>query len=434
MSDTPAIDAPLRLPCGAVLPNRVAKAAMTEGVADARNRATDRHARLYGRWANSGAGLLLTGNVQVDRRYLERPGNVVIEGRPDADALAALRAYATAAAGGGAHVWMQISHAGRQTPASVNSEPVAPSDVALDMPGAQFGRPRALTEPEILDVIARFAHVATIARDTGFTGVQIHAAHGYLLSEFLSPDVNRRDDAWGGSLEGRARLPLEVVRAVRSAVGPDFPVSVKLNSADFQKGGFTHADAIQVASWLSAAGVDLLEISGGTYEQPKLVGLDDLTLHPEKAERRRESTIAREAYFLAYAADIRRAASAPLMVTGGFRTRAGMSAALASRELDVIGIARPLCSDPDCVAKLLDGRIAALPADERRLRIGPGPLGPASPLSLVRAMNGWGQQGWFCLQIMRMADGLEPDLKMGVFSAFRAYQKNEAAAAGELVR
>lgn len=434
MSDTSALDAPLALPCGARLPNRIAKAAMTEGVADARNRATARHARLYGRWAHSGAGLLLTGNVQVDRRYLERPGNVVIEGRPDAEAEAALKAYAAAGVSGGAHVWMQISHAGRQTPAAVNPEPVAPSDVALDMPGAQFGRPRALTEPEILDVVARFAHVATVARETGFTGVQIHSAHGYLLSEFLSPDVNRRTDAWGGALEGRARLLLEVVRAVRAAVGSDFPVSVKLNSADFQKGGFTNADAIQVAAWLGDAGVDLLEISGGTYEQPKLVGLDDLTLHPEKAERRRESTIAREAYFLAYAADIRRATSAPLMVTGGFRTRAGMSAALASGEMDVVGVARPLCSDPECVAKLLDGRIDRLPADERRLRIGPGLLGPASPFPLVRAMNGWGQQGWFCLQIMRMADGADPDPRLGVFSAFRAYQASEARAASELVR
>jgi 2,4-dienoyl-CoA reductase-like NADH-dependent reductase (Old Yellow Enzyme family) len=163
------------------------------------------------------------------------------------------------------------------------------------MPGAQFGKPRALTGTEIEDIIRRFAHAAAVARDTGFAGVQIHGAHGYLISEFLSPDVNTRTDEWGGSLENRARLLLETVRAVRRAVGAGLPVSVKLNSADFQRGGFSHEDSIRVATWLDAEGLDLLEISGGTYEQPRLVGLDDMTLHPEKAEVRRESTIARRA-------------------------------------------------------------------------------------------------------------------------------------------
>jgi len=434
MSLVPTLADPLTLPCGARVKNRLIKAAMTEGLADSANRATGRHARLYDRWARGGAGVLFTGNVQVDHRYLERPGNVVIEGVQSAEALAALRAWSTAGTADGTHLWMQISHAGRQTPASVNPEPVGPSDTALAMPGAQFGKPRAMTEAEILDVIARFAHVARTARETGFTGVQIHGAHGYLISEFLSPDVNRRTDAWGGALENRARLLLEIVRGVRAAVGADFPISVKLNSADFQKGGFTHEDSIRVADWLNAESVDLLEISGGTYEQPRLVGLDNLTLHPEKSEVRRESTIAREAYFLAYAADIRAATTMPLMVTGGFRTLAGMNAALADGAMDVVGLARPYCVDPHCGAKLLSGQAQAVPAPERSLRIGPGPLGPASPFAMLRALNGWGQQGWFCLQILRMADGKDPDLRLGVFRAFQVYQKNEAATAAALAR
>ncbi|MDZ4382939.1 MAG: NADH:flavin oxidoreductase/NADH oxidase family protein [Parvibaculum sp.] len=428
------ISSPLTLPCGATLKNRLAKGAMTEGLGDARNQATGGHVRLYRRWAEGGAGMLLTGNVQVDRRYLERPGNVAIDGAQSNEAIAALREYAKAGTENGTHLWMQISHAGRQTPALVNKEPVGPSDKALDMPGAQFGKPRALTGTEIEDVIARFAHAAAVARDTGFTGVQIHGAHGYLISEFLSPDVNTRTDEWGGSLENRARLLLETVRAVRRAVGAGFPVSVKLNSADFQRGGFSHEDSIRVATWLDAEGLDLLEISGGTYEQPRLVGLDDMTLHPEKAEVRRESTIAREAYFLEYAKDIRAAVKMPLMVTGGFRTLAGMNAALGSGTMDVVGIARPLCVDPAIPAKLLSGAAKETPAYEKTLRLGPGILGPHSPINLLKALNGWGQQGWFCLQLLRMGEGKDPDPKMGVFSAFRNYAKNEAQTAAALVR
>lgn len=434
MPDTITIAAPLTLPCGVTLKNRLAKAAMTEGLGDARNRATDAHVKLYRRWAAGGAGMLLTGNVQVDRRYMERPGNVAIDGPQSNEAIAALRDFAMAGTADGTHLWMQISHAGRQTPASVNREPAGPSDKPLDMPGAQFGKPRAMMGAEVEDVIRRFAHVATVARDTGFTGVQIHGAHGYLISEFLSPDVNTRTDEWGGSLENRARLLIETVRAVRKAVGPDFPISVKLNSADFQRGGFSHEDSIKVASWLDAEKIDLLEISGGTYEQPRLVGLDDMTLHPEKAEPRRESTIAREAYFLDYARDIRAAVAMPLMVTGGFRTVQGMNAALASGTMDVVGLARPLCVDPAAPARLLSGAASRIPAYEKTLRIGPGILGPHSRLNLVKALNGWGQQGWFCLQILRMGQGLDPDVKLGVFKAFRDYAKNEAKAAAALVR
>ena len=267
---------PLKLPCGAVLKNRFAKAAMTEGLADAHNRATGRHVTLYRRWAEGGAGLLLTGNVMVDRRYLERAGNVAIDGPQSEDARRALNAWADAATEAGAAIWMQISHAGRQTPKMIAKQPVAPSAVGVDLPGGQFGAPRALGEPEIEDVIARFAHVASTAKAAGFTGVQVHAAHGYLISEFLNPLVNRRDDKWGGSLENRARLLLRSVDAVRAKVGSGFPVSVKLNSSDFQKGGFSFEECLEVIERLNGAGIDLLEISGGNYEQPRMMGIEGM--------------------------------------------------------------------------------------------------------------------------------------------------------------
>lgn len=354
---------PLTLPCGATLKNRFAKAAMTEGIGTPLNQATEEHARLYGRWADGGSGLLLTGNVHIDRRFLERPGNVAIDGN---DGLEALAAYAEAGKRHGTHIWMQINHPGRQAGAAL--EPlVGPSDGAFaDTPV------RALTPAEIEDILARFIHVATVAQQTGFTGVQIHAAHGYLMSQFLSPLTNQRTDQWGGSLENRARLLLDVVKGVRAAVGPAFPVSVKLNSSDFQKGGLTEDESCEVIRWLCDASIDLLEISGGNYESQMMVGRSEDGVQLSKAKK--ASTLAREAYFLEFAARLRPLVSVPLMVTGGFRTRTAMENALAAGELDVVGLARPLCLDPDLVNKLLAGSSERLPSpdDEAPIDAGTG--------------------------------------------------------------
>jgi 2,4-dienoyl-CoA reductase-like NADH-dependent reductase (Old Yellow Enzyme family) len=268
--------ASLTLPCGAVLPNRLAKAAMTEGLSDSQGRPTPELDRLYEIWSRGGAGLLISGNIQIDADHLERPGNVILDRAPDAAMSAALRRWTQAATCGGNHFWVQISHAGRQTMASVNPHPMAPSPVKLGLPGGQFGEPVALSEEEIEALIARFALAAKTCRDHGFTGVQIHAAHGYLISQFLSPRSNRRADQWGGALENRARFLMRVVDAARATVGGDFPLAVKLNSADFQRGGFAFEESLQVAMWLQDAGIDLIEISGGTYEQPKLLGIEGL--------------------------------------------------------------------------------------------------------------------------------------------------------------
>ena len=198
---------------------------MTEGLADRHDHATPAHQRLYQTWAQGGAALLLSGNIMVDRRYLERAGNVVVE---DASGLDQLRAWADAVHQGGSQLWAQISHPGRQCPRLVNLTPLAPSEVQLNLAG-NFGRPRAATEADIADIIARFANAAALVQQAGFDGVQVHGAHGYLLSQFLSARTNQRQDRWGGSVENRAQLLLEVVRAVRQQVGPRFPVAVKLN-------------------------------------------------------------------------------------------------------------------------------------------------------------------------------------------------------------
>lgn len=420
----------LALPSGGALKNRIAKAAMTEGLADPENRATARHVTLYRRWAEGGAGLLITGNVMIDRRYLERPGNVVIDGPQSEEQLAALKTWARTAREAGADIWMQISHAGRQSPKIVATEPVAPSAVELGLPGGTFAKPRALSGAEIEDVIARFVHTASVAKQTGFTGVQIHAAHGYLISEFLNPLVNQREDEWGGSLENRARLLLRVVREVRARLGSGYAVSVKLNSSDFQKGGFAPEDSLKVAEWLNDAGVDLLEVSGGSYEQPAMMDIEGMEARYE--ETKRESTRAREAYFLTYAEEMRRVAKMPLMVTGGFRSRAGMEEALASGACDVCGVGRPLCVDTELPNKLMRGATDAAPSYEKHLRLGPGVLGPHSSVDLLRALNGFGVMAFFYLNLFRLADGLEAKERMAVLPAFIKHQMHEAGAAKAL--
>lgn len=319
------IETPLTLPCGTVIPNRLAKGAMTEGLADPSGKPTDELDRLYGVWANGGAGLLITGNVQIDGDHLERPGNVIVDRAPDASMKAALAQWAKAGTRAGNQLWMQISHAGRQTQATVNPHPKAPSAVKLGLPGGQFGEPVPLEEAEILELIGRFATCAKAAQEAGFGGVQIHAAHGYLLSQFLSPRSNQRTDKWGGSLENRARFLMETVRAVRNAVGPGFGISVKLNSADFQKGGFAFEESLQVARWLEEAGVDLLEVSGGSYEQPAMMDMEGLD--PFERPDVPASTAAREAYFVDFAKAMKASLTKmPLMVTGGFRSRAADAA------------------------------------------------------------------------------------------------------------
>lgn len=385
------IDDALELPCGAIISNRIAKAAMTEGIAGEDGNPTSRHATLYARWSEGGAGLLITGNTMVDRQFLERPGNVVVDDQTDRDALHHWAREGTRRAN---QLWMQLNHPGRQCSIDVTDEPVAPSAVPLKTSN-MFATPRRLDDAEIETIIDAFARAAAIARDTGFTGVQIHAAHGYLLNQFLSPRTNRRSDRWGGSLANRSRALLEVVDATRRAVGDDFAVAVKLNASDFQDDGFTVDDAGRVAGWLADHGVDLIEVSGGNYEQTAFVGnLPDRPHSDEPGD---------EPYFLRYARSLReRPGEVPLMLTGGFRSRQSMASGLASGDLDLIGAARPFCADPDLGRKLLAGEITDLPRPARRLR-------RARSADAVGEGEKKAVADWFYDQIERMARGMEPE-------------------------
>jgi 2,4-dienoyl-CoA reductase-like NADH-dependent reductase (Old Yellow Enzyme family) len=420
------IEQPFTLPCGVTLPNRLAKAAMTEGLANAEHLATPRLANLYRRWSEGGIGLSLTGNVMIEHSVLENPANVVIDPtRPhtvSTEARERLRAWAQAGSVAGNALWMQISHAGRQSPRYVTQRPRGPSAVQLDLMG-NYATPVALTRAEIAELVQRFAQVAVIARDCGFGGVQIHSAHGYLLSSFLSPLTNRREDEYGGSIDNRARFLIQTLRAVRQAVGADYPISVKLNSDDFRKGGFSHEDCLKVVELLNPETLDLLEISGGTYEQPRLLGMEG---KPDTVVPVRASTRLREAYFLSYAEAIRQLARMPLMVTGGFRSGAGMDQALSDGVCDVIGIARPTCTHPDSPKQLLAGSISTLPSFETSLHLAErGWRSPTSPYTLMRVINVLGGQQWYYENIHRLADNLPPKLDRGMLTAFAMFWRNE---------
>lgn len=324
---------------GRPIKNRLIKSAMSEQLGNARHDPDERLARLYRAWADGGIGLSMTGNVMIDRNALGEPKNVVLDEQSD---LEAFRHWAEQGQANATQVWMQLNHPGKQIPKFLNSQPVAPSAVPLGG-GLEkmFATPRALEADEIQAIIGQFARSAHLAKETGFSGVQIHGAHGYLVSQFLSPRHNQREDEWGGSPENRRRFVLAVHEAIREAVGPDFPVSIKLNSADFMKDGFSEEESMDVVRALSEAGIDLIEISGGTYEAPAMTGF--------KAKKEN----AREAYFLDYADAVRRHTDVPLMVTGGFRSAPAMQEALDSGATDFIGLARPVAVDPELPRKLL---------------------------------------------------------------------------------
>lgn len=377
----------LPLPNGSSLPNRLAKAAMSESLADPETGApTAELVRVYERWGQSGAGLLITGHVIVDPSGRAEPGNVVVT---DDRHLAELRAWAEAAQRHGAKLWMQLNHAGRQSPRRMVKQPLAPSAVPMKGFAGAFAVARAMTEAEIDGVIASFATAARVAKLAGFAGVELHAAHGYLISQFLSGHTNRRTDAWGGDAARRSRFLLEIVRAVRAAVGPAFPIGVKLNSADFQRGGFTLEEAMDVARALEAAGIDLLEVSGGNYESPAMA--------------QRASTREREAYFLGYAEKIRTVTAVPILLTGGMRSRATMEAAIGSGAIDVVGLARPMTHAPELPRQLLDGTLETAPSVSVRSRF--------------RRLDDALQVMWFQAQIHELGHGRDPDLRLGAWTA-----------------
>jgi 2,4-dienoyl-CoA reductase-like NADH-dependent reductase (Old Yellow Enzyme family) len=369
---------------------------MSEALGTYDNHATPKLVELYRRWAASGLGLMISGNVMIDRRALGEPGNVVIEDESD---LPILQRWARAATDQGASLWVQLNHPGKQSPKGLNARNISPSPIPFreDMK-AYFETPLEATHAEILDIIERFGRSAAICKKAGFSGVQIHGAHGYLVNQFLSPHHNQRSDEWGGSPQNRRRFVMAVYAEIRRQVGADFPVGIKLNSADFQRGGFTEEESMATIQALADAGIDLIEISGGTYEAPAMSGAFQ---HMQKA-----STVAREAYFLEFAEKVRTTVTVPLMVTGGFRTAEGMNAALRSGSLDIVGLARLLAIDPDAPKVLLRG----LDSGQQVRPITTG-IKPVDRMGIMEVL-------WYTRQLKRIAQGGNPHPTESALLAF----------------
>ena len=344
MTPQEVLGQPFALPRGPEIKNRLFKSAMSEALGSRAGAPSPELIHLYGAWAQGGIGLCVSGNVMIDSRALGEPGNVVIE---DERHLDALKAWAQAATANGTRCWVQLNHPGKQAPKGLNRENIAPSAVPFrsDMQ-AFFPTPREMSGQEVRETITRFATAARVVKDAGFSGVQIHGAHGYLVSQFLSAHHNRRQDEWGGSAANRRRFVLEVLHAMRAQVGEGFPIGIKLNSADFQRGGFTQEESLDTIRALAEAGIDCIEISGGTYEAPAMTGVTSAV---------KDSTRQREAYFLEFAELARQAVKVPLVVTGGFRSAEGMAQAISSGAVDFVGLARALAIEPDVPSRLLKG-------------------------------------------------------------------------------
>ena len=386
--------------------NKMIKGAMSEALANHAGQPNHLHLGLYEAWAKGGLGCAITGNVMVDFRAKNEPGVVVIETERD---LEPLKQWAAIGKKHGMVQLVQLSHPGRQCPKGLNKETVAPSAVPFSPALAMsFGTPRALREDEILDIIQRFATSAAICEKAGFEGVQLHGAHGYLISQFLSPLTNKRQDQWGGSAENRMRFLLEIYKAVRAATSEQFIISVKLNSADFQRGGISEEDVIATFKAIDAAGIDLIEISGGSYEAPAMAGV--------KQEKRKASTIAREAYFLEFAEKIREQVQCKLMVTGGFRTVAGMNAALESGACDFIGMARPFAVEPDVTNRLIAGQDVRYAVD--KIKTGISMIDKMAIMEVI----------WYAAQFKDIAEGKQPNPKLSPLKVFFNYLKGNVKA------
>ncbi|GKZ40160.1 hypothetical protein AbraIFM66950_002728, partial [Aspergillus brasiliensis] len=369
-----AISETLTLKCGLQLKNRLVKAAMAEHMSDSDNLPTELHNRSYAEWGRGGWGMLLTGNVQVDRTYLGDARDVAPNSAIESEVIRRWRTWSAACTKHGTPTVMQICHPGRQSPMGAGSrcltaKNIAPSPIPLNLgsgivekvaSAVIFGTPREMTQKDIDHVVEQFVYTSRLASQTGFQGVELHAAHGYLLSLFLSPTANLRTDEYGGSPAGRVKIIVDIIHAIRKAVPADFCVGIKLNSVDHQSESALKA-CVEQLKLIVEAGVDFVEISGGSYEDPRMMdGTSDK--QPEKSAR----TVAREAFFLEFASAIRaQFPGTPLMVTGGFRTRAGMEKALTDGDCDMIGIGRPAVLKPTLPNDILLN--PDVPADSARL-------------------------------------------------------------------
>ena len=330
---------PITLPNGTTIKNRFFKSAMSEGMGTRDFQPKKNIATLYKRWAEGGTGLIITGNIMVDPKGTAEPGNIVFDKNSNMEIL---KNWANQGQQHGAKVMVQLNHPGKQAPKTVSKQTVAPSAVPLGNGlNKLFSTPRALTTSEVEELVQKFVTSAKVAKEAGFSGVQIHAAHGYLISQFLSPHDNRRTDKYGGSLENRMRFLKEIYLGMREELGKDFTIGIKINSTDFKEDGLTEEDSLKTIIELANLGLDFVEISGGTYERPAMMGATSKSTN--------------QVFFAEYSKKIKQKIEIPVVVTGGIRSINAMNTLLNDNTTDFIGIARPLTIDPNIPNKIKQG-------------------------------------------------------------------------------
>ena len=330
---------PITLPNGTTIKNRFFKSAMSEGMGTRDFQPKKNIATLYKRWAEGGTGLIITGNIMVDPKGTAEPGNIVFDKNSNMEIL---KNWAKQGQQHGAKVMVQLNHPGKQAPKTVSKQTVAPSAVPLGNGlNKLFSTPRALATNEVEELVQKFVTSAKVAKEAGFSGVQIHAAHGYLISQFLSPHDNRRTDKYGGSLENRMRFLKEIYLGMREELGKDFTIGIKINSTDFKEDGLTEEDSLKTIIELANLGLDFVEISGGTYERPAMMGATSKSTN--------------QVFFAEYSKKLKQKIEIPVVVTGGIRSINAMNTLLNDNTTDFIGIARPLTIDPNIPNKIKQG-------------------------------------------------------------------------------
>ena len=330
---------PITLPNGTTIKNRFFKSAMSEGMGTRDFQPKKNIATLYKRWAEGGTGLIITGNIMVDPKGTAEPGNIVFDKNSNMEIL---KDWAKQGQQHGAKVMVQLNPPGKQVPKTKAKETVAPSTIPLGNGlNKLFSTPRALTTSEVEELVQKFVTSAKVAKEAGFSGVQIHAAHGYLISQFLSPHDNRRTDKYGGSLENRMRFLKEIYLGMREELGKDFTIGIKINSTDFKEDGLTEEDSLKTIIELANLGLDFVEISGGTYERPAMMGATSKSTN--------------QVFFAEYSKKLKQKIEIPVVVTGGIRSINAMNTLLNDNTTDFIGIARPLTIDPNIPNKIKQG-------------------------------------------------------------------------------
>lgn len=353
--DPSPLGKPLDFPfSGVSAPNRFLKAAMTERMSswdpknvEARGIPTENLINVYKRWGEGQLGTILTGNIMMEFDQLEAAGNPIIPRTApfSGERFEAFKELARESKAHGSLIVGQVSHPGRQCEQRIQPDPVSASDVQLEgqVMGMSFNKPHPASLQEIERITEGFIHAAEYLHKAGYDGIELHGAHGYLLSQFLSPTTNKRTDKYGGSLENRSRLIMEIAQGIRSRLPSSFVLGIKINSVEFQNEGFDSEECKQLCASLEANKFDFVELSGGTYESLAFV-------------HKRESTKKREAFFLDFAETIVPALSkTKTYITGGFKTVGAMVNAL--KTVDGVGLARPVCQEPRLCADILSGKV-----------------------------------------------------------------------------